>query len=398
MHQVVVVGAGVAGMVAARRLSDRGLDVVVLEARERVGGRLWSHRLPNGEVVELGGEWISTGQAAVMSLAAELGLGLVDTGMDFISRDPVGGPSIPEGEHARLAKALARRMEEIGSKGLASMTAADLVDELGEPGPAMTVLRSRLQGTAGASLESIAAAEIGEEFGIGDEGSYVRIEGGNDRLAIELGRGIDIRFEREVTGARQVEDAAHVFAGEEEFVADAVVLAVPLGVLRDLVLEPALPSPVVSTIAGLRMGLGAKVAIATDEEPPLFRRQDMDVPAWYWTGYGPAGTVRRAITGFAGSDIGVSALLDEPIERLRRAAPECVMIGKPVISDWAADPLAGGCYSVIGPNQRATLDVLAEPIGRVYLAGEHVNGSGTIDGAILSGEAAARAVLTALVS
>ena len=52
----------VAGLVAAKRLSDRGLDVLVLEARERVGGRLWSHRMPNGEVVELGGEWISTSQ------------------------------------------------------------------------------------------------------------------------------------------------------------------------------------------------------------------------------------------------------------------------------------------------------------------------------------------------
>ena len=101
--QVVVVGAGVAGMVAARRLTDEGLDVVVLEARDRVGGRLWSHRLPNGEIVELGGEWISTEQSAVTSLAGELGLGLIDTGIDFVSRDPVGGPPIPAAGHSRRA-------------------------------------------------------------------------------------------------------------------------------------------------------------------------------------------------------------------------------------------------------------------------------------------------------
>jgi monoamine oxidase len=398
MHQVVVVGAGIAGMVAARRLADHGLDVVVLEARDRVGGRLWSHRLHNGEVVELGGEWISTGQAAVMSLAAELGLGLVDTGMDFISRDPVGGPSIPEAEHARLAAALAARMDEIGSEGLASMTAAELVDGLGESGPAMTVLRSRLQGTAAASLDSIAAAEIGEEFGIGDEGGYVRVEGGNDRLAIELGPGIDLRHGRLVTGVRQGADAARVLAGEEEYVADAVVLAVPPGALRKLECQPALPATVVSTLASLRMGMGAKVAIATDEEPQLFRRQDMDIPAWYWSGFGPDGVVRRAITGFAGSEIGVSALLADPMARLSRAAPECALIGEPVLADWGSDPLAGGCYSVIGPGQRAMLETLSVPIGRVHLAGEHVNGSGTIDGAIRSGEAAARSVMASLVS
>ena len=178
-----MVGAGVAGLVAARRLADRGIDVLVLEARDRVGGRLWSHRMPNDEIVELGGEWISTTQTAVMGLANELGLELIDTGMDFISRDPVGGPTIAVEEHERLARLLADRMMEIGPARLSSMSAEEVLDGLGDTGPAVSILRSRLQGTAGAPLESIAAAEIGEEFGIGDDGSYVRIDGGNDRLA-----------------------------------------------------------------------------------------------------------------------------------------------------------------------------------------------------------------------
>ncbi|MGH8948400.1 MAG: flavin monoamine oxidase family protein [Acidimicrobiia bacterium] len=109
-REMIVVGAGVAGLVAARRLADRGIDVLVLEARSRVGGRLWSHRMANGEIVELGGEWISTTQTAVIGLASELGLGLIDTGMDFISRDPVGGPPIAIEEHARLARLLDERM------------------------------------------------------------------------------------------------------------------------------------------------------------------------------------------------------------------------------------------------------------------------------------------------
>jgi monoamine oxidase len=397
-HQVVVVGAGVAGMVAARRLADSGLDVVVLEARDRVGGRLWSHRLSNDEVVELGGEWISTGQRAVMGLAAELGLVLVDTGMDFISRDPVGGPAIPPADHDRLAAALAQLMREKGEEALGSMTAAELLDRLPHQGPAMTVLRSRLQGTAGAPLEWMAAAEIGEEFGIGAEGRYVRIEGGNDMLAGALGSGLDVRHGRIVTGVYQREGRARVVAGEEEYVGSAVVLAVPLGVLRHLDLQPGLPPAAASIISTLRMGAGAKVAIATEHEPPPFRRQDMDIAAWYWTGLGPAGVVRRAITGFAGSETGVAGLLGDAMARLRRAAPDCVLIGEPVIADWASDWLAGGCYSVIGPGQRAKLDALTQPLGLVHLAGEHVNGSGTIDGAILSGEAAARSLLSSGVS
>ena len=202
-RQVIVVGAGVAGLVAARRLADRGIDVLVLEARDRVGGRLWSHRMPNDEIVELGGEWISTTQTAVMGLANELGLELIDTGMDFISRDPVGGPTIAVEEHERLARLLADRMMEMGPVRLSSMSAEEVLDGLGDTGPAVSILRSRLQGTAGAPLGSIAAAEIGEEFGIGDDGSYVRIDGGNDRLAHALTPGLDVRLGLEAISIRQ---------------------------------------------------------------------------------------------------------------------------------------------------------------------------------------------------
>ena len=391
---VIVVGAGVAGLVAARRLSDRGLDVLVLEARDRVGGRLWSHRLPNGEIVELGGEWISTSQGAVVGLANELGLGLIDTGLDFISRDPIDGPPIDTGEHERLARLLSDRMALTGSVRLSAISAKDFLDDLGESGPAMSILRSRLQGTAGAPLEWIAAAEIGEEFGIGDEGSYVRVDGGNDRLAIALTPGLDVRFGIEVISIRQTSHYVTVGTADEDFTAAALVLAVPLGVLKRLTFEPELPGEVASVIGKLTMGVGLKVAIATAEPPPMFRRQDIDIPAWYWTAFGPSGTVRRAVTGFAGSEAGVTALRSDVAARLRRAAPDAIFDGAPVVADWGSDPLAGGCYSLIGPGQRAMLEMLSTPLGRVLLAGEHVNGTGTIDGAIRSGDFAANLAMS----
>ena len=396
-RQVIVVGAGVAGMIAARRLTERGVDVLVLEARQRVGGRLWSHRMPNGEIVELGGEWISTTQTAVIGLAHELGLGLIDTGMDFISRDPVGGPPIAHEEHGRLARLLADRMNEIGPEKLASMSAQQVLDGLGDAGPALSILRSRLQGTAGASLGSIAAAEIGEEFGIGDDGTYVRIEGGNDRLASALVPGLDVRLGVQAISIRQTPDEATVETAHKDFTASAVVLAVPLGVLKHMTFEPELPDHVAHVLRTLTMGNGIKVAIATADPPPMFRRQDTDIPAWYWTGLGTSGSVRRAVTGFAGSEAGVSPLRENPIFRLARAAPEAMIDGPPVIADWDSDPLAGGCYSLIGPGQRVMLDVLSRPMGRVFLAGEHVNGSGSIDGAIRSGDFAADLATSSLV-
>ena len=77
--EVVVVGAGLAGLSSARRLSARGRDVVVLEARDRVGGRVLTARLSGGRAVELGGQWIGPGQHRMDALVRELGLNTVAT-------------------------------------------------------------------------------------------------------------------------------------------------------------------------------------------------------------------------------------------------------------------------------------------------------------------------------
>ena len=76
---VVVVGAGLAGLTAARRLTQAGRTVVVLEARERVGGRTLNHTFANGAVVELGGQWVGPTQDRVLALLAELGIATFPT-------------------------------------------------------------------------------------------------------------------------------------------------------------------------------------------------------------------------------------------------------------------------------------------------------------------------------
>src|SRR5689334_13144438 len=72
-RDAIVVGAGLSGLVCARRLADAGLDVMVLEARGRVGGRLLAGRVGD-TVVDLGGQWMTTGQPRLAALAAELGV------------------------------------------------------------------------------------------------------------------------------------------------------------------------------------------------------------------------------------------------------------------------------------------------------------------------------------
>src|ERR671921_1335832 len=102
---VAVVGAGLAGLVGARDLLAAGHSVLVLEARNRVGGRLLNHTLANGAVVEVGGQWVGPTQDRVLALAEELGVGLFPTyeeGEHFLAIDGAvkrygGGDFAPPG-------------------------------------------------------------------------------------------------------------------------------------------------------------------------------------------------------------------------------------------------------------------------------------------------------------
>src|SRR5215210_1629183 len=91
---VIVVGAGLAGLTAAFELSRRGVAATVVEARNRVGGRVWSRRLDNGAIVEMGAEWIMPGDDALRELCRSLSIVLSDAGVDYRRREP-RGPGAP---------------------------------------------------------------------------------------------------------------------------------------------------------------------------------------------------------------------------------------------------------------------------------------------------------------
>ncbi|HEU4894593.1 MAG TPA: FAD-dependent oxidoreductase, partial [Acidimicrobiia bacterium] len=264
--RVLVVGAGLGGLTAATRLQDEGVEVTVLEARERVGGRVFSHRFEDGTVVELGGEWIDSSQRSVRALAERLGLKMVDTRQDFVTRDLIGHPPIDTAEHSRLAARLFDAIETTGSERLEKMTLAAFLDEVPDTSPAMTVLRSRLEGTFGVSLEEIAAIDLDEEFGLVQASTYLRVSGGNDGLARAMASRLDVRLGMAVESVEQTGSAVRVHAGDSTHEAELVVIAVPLPIVRGPGFLDDPPGPLSSALSALGMGVAAKVVAATAEE------------------------------------------------------------------------------------------------------------------------------------
>ena len=108
--RVVVVGAGFAGLMAAWRLVQAGCDVVVLEARDRVGGRVWSQELVPGDprtVIERGAEFVLDGYDVLRSVLAEAGLELAGTAMSYYEREPRGGEAVSAQDVAACGAAVA---------------------------------------------------------------------------------------------------------------------------------------------------------------------------------------------------------------------------------------------------------------------------------------------------
>ena len=101
-------GAGLAGLAAGISLIDEGLDVVVVEARERVGGRVWSTKLDNGAIVELGAEWIMPDDDALLAMAERFGVATVEAGVDYRLREAWGPDAPTMEEQATFLEAVGR--------------------------------------------------------------------------------------------------------------------------------------------------------------------------------------------------------------------------------------------------------------------------------------------------
>ncbi|GAA1080136.1 flavin monoamine oxidase family protein [Tsukamurella spumae] len=433
MIDTIVVGAGIAGITTARLLQHAGRRVVVLEARDRIGGRILTDRTA-GFCVDRGASWIHglTGNPLTDIVA---GLGIDTLEFTVGSFQPGGRPIANYDEEAHVLSPEATRawtaeVAEADARVVSTVTAAGpqetyeqvtarAVADLGWDGARASRVgafyRHRTEEQCGAHITEVAASGLDEDAIDGDE---VIFPGGYDELPRILAEGLDIRLGTPVTSIEWSADGVRVGTAEGSFRAAHAVVTVSLGVLKAgaIDIRPPLPDPVAGAIDRLGMGVFNKVFL---EFPHRFWPDDvyavrqLGAPSFPWHTWYDISAIsgRPMLLTFAGGRWGReietmsdSAVTESAVAPLRRLYPDSVP--DPVnswVTRWGSDQYARGSYSYVATGSTyADHDVIATPIGggALHLAGEATWGAepATVHSALLSGHRAAERILDAPVA
>ena len=396
---MIVVGAGLSGLAAAHRLARAEVDVLVLEARERIGGRAW--RLPVGDsFFEAGCEALDNEHESLLELAGEVGVQVMEAA-------PWAGdaPSDLEGEELVLLREfeaeihrLAERVDPSNPGDLEDAGRLDVTTLAGwlrERGASPRVLDAvEMKIAIGSSSVptremSLLAYAAKLAAGATPTGLRLHLEGGPSRLARSLAQELEGRVRTGVPVAGLTQDAngvsVHTTDGDV-YVADRVVVAVPLTLQRELRFEPLLPEHRRRALAEARYGDARKDAALFGPGPaPAPSKVLTDDGFFYASTDDP-----RVLVRFAGA--GAAARLVDFAE-VAGTTPRAVAGVR-----WSEERWTRGTYLILGPGHLTTwAGRLAEPHGRIHFAGaESSNLPSYMEGAARAGERAA-AEIAALV-
>lgn len=430
--RVVVAGAGIAGLTVANALTHAGVECVLLEARDRIGGRLHTVDL-GGTPVDLGGSWIHTPAGNPMSEFARL------AGVSRRDADPV--PETVAFDCGEARPLTAAETGELFGLYLAGFPAAagPLLAELGPDASAAAGIeafiaarwpagppdgparRARQILVAGVEAESASPA-AGQSLRwmrneIEYDGNYFGDvpEGGYRRLVTAMASGVDVRLGRPVTEVEvapgKVRAVTADGAAEE---GSHLVVAVPLGVLKRGLprFSPALPPDRLAAVARLGFGRFEKVALRFAE--PFWRAAGFPHLMIFPRAPGQWMAWAIGLDAFGGGPVIVFFVFHSDAERLAGAAADAPVrwalgqlaevTGRPcpeplavAVSGWAADPWTSGAYTHIPPGASpADADLLGQPVGgRLLFAGEHTQSTrlAYADGALSSGIREAKRLL-----
>jgi len=434
--RVLVVGAGLAGLAAARDLMLQGADTIVFDARNRCGGRVFTVRQPfaAGQHGEAGGDMIDEAQQEIRQLAQELGLSLtriLRDGWGYVHPTRRRGARLSTtsgpGGWEQLAKALApsirayrlaeQRWDSPISLGLARRSVAEWLEDVDADGRLRAVALG-LRGFFLADPHELSLLAYVDQFASEDQGAWkqYRVAGGNDRLAeaLALSLGDRVKLASEVVAVshrgREIRASVRTGGAVIQLRGDYLIFAVPTTLLRRIAISPALPGPQREALVSLRYGRATRTLV---QFPRRFWRARGRPRAFgsslpfgaLWEANeeqrGPCGIV-SLLAGGSASDA-TQAIVKQGGIRSLVASLGWLGVGRlePLASHqtvWEADPWARGGYAFFAPSFEPTRrSWLARPCGRLFFAGEHTSlrWQGYMNGAVESGRRAAAEVETA---
>lgn len=392
-RQAVVVGAGLAGVTAAFELDRRGWEVTVLEARDRVGGRTWTRSLANGVSIEMGAEFVLPGNTEIVGLAAELGVGTLDKGMRYGSREPRGGIGVDQETLMAAVSVLREVLAELGTSRDPEPSAAELVGSLEIDEGAREAILARCEFSAASASSAVQAGELAGLAAI-DALPSPGLAGGNQALSLALAERLGDRVHLNdrvefinwsETGMAVCCESGAIYEGER------CVLAVPGTVIEEIMFAPGLPEAKREAFTGLRYGHAAKLFVPLLEPAPVGAVMNVPERWWSWIQSGADGEALPAVHCFAGSPyaletLEVTAGPERWLQSLAEMRPELALDQTgAVLSTWDDDPFVKAAYS-ISPAPKLTA-ALIEPVGPLRFVGEHTAGefSALMEGAVRSG-------------
>jgi monoamine oxidase len=443
---VLIVGAGIAGLTAAYYLNRSGVPVKIVEASQRVGGRILSQNQAIGTetTVELGGEFIDSGHTNIRKLAKELGLVEVDLfaadrGLTkdiwffnhrIVTERELITAFIP------LAKQIDRDVKAIGEVNYKSTNPRTIELDLLSikdylirycPDPRLRkFVEVAYTNEYGLEIERQSAINlillIGKDlnqieiFGSSDQRYHLR--GGNqriiDKLAAKLGDRIETNTRLESirsspNGRYRV--SLHQGGTSKEYTFDRVILALPFSILRTIDLGVKLPSRQQAAIKEL--GYGTNTKLLTSYRDRLWRNKyrsngesfsDLEIgETWEATRY--TDTKAGIITSFNGGDLGVKIGKSKPGEIASKLASQFDLIfpgvkglhsTKAIVTDWIDAPYSRGSYSCYLVGQWTKFaGAEGKRVGNLFFSGEHcsIDAQGYMEGGCATGVMAARAIL-----
>jgi len=410
---LIVIGAGAAGLAAAAALVRAGRSVLILEARDRVGGRCWTRRMPGLDIpVELGAEFIHGEAASTHAFLAEAGIAAVDSTREqrYLERGRLRRMSaFAEAQRAvRRAPPLER---DVSFDQLLARTRASRKTK--------TLARMMVQGFDAADPARVSARSILEEWGEGGSlgASQPRPQGGYGALFEWLAHsvvahGARLRLDSPVTTLLWKRGNVVVKGRSFAFRARRAVVTLPLGVLQARAVRfspslgmkaPALGKLASGPVIRVAMRFHSRFWEKRAPEVAFFHVPEAPFPT-FWT---PLPMRAPLLTAWAGGPKAArltgssrNALLAAALRSVgmvfgpgRKLAAE---LEAALVQDWRNDPYARGGYSYVRVGGEGAREWLAEPIeDTLFFAGEatDIEEAGTVAGALRSGERAAREVL-----